>query len=393
MLPIPSSRPDVRPAAPLHVTRIRTADELAAMRPDWNALLRDSRADSVFLTWEWLSSWWAHLGTGELNIVVVRAGDEVVGIAPLVRTRAALPWLSRLEFLGTGCAGSDYLDVIVRHGREEECLDAIASALLASNQTLHLDHLPPQSTASGLMHRVTAKGWTSIEANGGTCPFIPLRGQSWESYLATVGPAHRANFRRRLRTLTRDYRFEFARVSSETERRDALCTLIRLHNQRWDARGGSTAFRTAVSRAFHEDATRRALDAGWLRLYVLRLNDVAVASTYCFAYNGRFYFYQGAFDDAFRKHSVGMVAMGLTIQAAIEEGAREFDLLYGVESYKWLWARDARPLGRIDLFPAGIAGRLHHHTVTAERTARRLARRMVPRKTWSSNVPPVGAAC
>ena len=136
-----------------------------------------------------------------------------------------------------------------------------------------------------------------------------------------------------------------------------------------------------------------ALESGWLRLYELRLDDRPVAATYCFAHYGRFYFYQGAFDERYRQHSLGLVAMGLTIRAAIEEGAVDFDMLYGEESYKWLWARETRRLERLELFPAHIGGRLHQRTVEAERTMRAFARRIFPRRPCDSNIRPAGAAC
>ena len=394
MLPIQSTRPDPR-SAHLRVDRVVDTQAFDALRGPWNDLIRDSRADSVFLTWEWLNAWWTLLGGDrDLQVIVVWDGDELVGLAPLARTRRMLPWLSRLEFLGTGGAGSDYLDVVVRHGYEDASAQAIADALVSSKQALHFDHLPSDSVvASALVHRIAARSWTSLQNAAGTCPYILLAGHSWDSYLASIGAAHRANFRRRLRALDRQGAVRFARVSNEAERREVLQTLMSLHNRRWDIRGGSTAFPTPACRAFHYGVTRRMLERGWLRLYALRLNDVITAATYCFSYNGRFYFYQGAFDDRFQQHSVGMVAMGLTIRAAIEEGAREFDMLYGVESYKWLWARHARSLHRIELFPPDTVGRLHHRIVRAERTVRTLARRMFPRKPCHSNLPPAGVAC
>jgi CelD/BcsL family acetyltransferase involved in cellulose biosynthesis len=222
---------------------------------------------------------------------------------------------------------------------------------------------------------------------------VPLADRTWDSYLATVGSAHRANFRRRFRALEREFRVGFECATSESQRQAALQTLIDLHNRRWDKRGGSTAFPTPACRAFHDEATRLALESGWLRLFELRLNDVAVAATYCFGYNGRFYFYQGAFDERYQKYSVGLVTMGLTIRAAIAEGAIDFDLLYGEESYKWLWARETRTLERLELFPAHIGGRLHQRTVEARRTVRALARRIFPRKPCDSNIRPAGAVC
>ena len=40
-----------------------------------------------------------------------------------------------------------------------------------------------------------------------------------------------------------------------------------------------------------------------------------------------------------------------TIRRAIEEGAREYDLLHGVERYKSLWANAQRPLVRLTMYP------------------------------------------
>jgi CelD/BcsL family acetyltransferase involved in cellulose biosynthesis len=398
MLPIPFTRPDTRAsrsAEALHVEVVTDPQAFAALRTRWNALLGESRSDCVFLTWEWLSAWWTHLaGDRSLNILLAWDRGELVGIAPLVRSRGSLPWLSRLEFLGTGFAGSDYLDLIVRPDLEREVAHAFADALRRSSDTLHLDHLPPDSiAASTLVDPLSAGSWTTMQAEAGTCPYIPLAGYTWDSYLGSIGSAHRANFRRRLRALDRQFAVRFLRVRTDDERREGLETLISLHNRRWDTRGGSTAFPTTECRAFHYDVTRLALQRGWLRLYELRLNDEIVAATYCFTYAGRCFFYQGAFDDRYQQHSVGMVAMGLTIKAAVEEGASEFDMLFGVESYKWLWARHARTLHRIDLFPSDLAGRVHHGTARATRSARTMVRRIFPRKSCTSNTPPAGAVC
>jgi CelD/BcsL family acetyltransferase involved in cellulose biosynthesis len=129
-----------------------------------------------------------------------------------------------------------------------------------------------------------------------------------------------------------------------------------------------------------------------LRLYVLRADGEPAAVTYCFGYNRRFYLYQHGFNATFRQYSVGLVALGLTIRAAIEEGALEFDMLYGQEPYKSLWAAETRPLTRVDLFPPRLSGRLQRRSLDAERSMRTLARRMFPRKPCNSNVPPVGVA-
>jgi len=217
-----------------------------------------------------------------------------------------------------------------------------------------------------------AGGWTRTTRAGGTCPHVPLAGQTWDSYLATLGSSHRANVRRRLRAIEQKFTVTFARVTTEGDRRAALPILMRYHERRFDERG--TAFATPALRAFHDDLTKRALDRGWLRMYVLRLDERVAAVMYGFFYDGTFYFYQHGFDDQYQQHSIGLVVMGLSIRAAIDEGADEFDMLWGVEPYKWLWARETRDLRKIQLFPPHVGGRIHQGTSRARRSLGTLAR-------------------
>jgi CelD/BcsL family acetyltransferase involved in cellulose biosynthesis len=252
------------------------------LEPDWNRLLRAGAAQTPFLTWEWLHSWWTHLGhAGRLNIIVVRQGDEMVAIAPLTTIGLWPRPFSRTRFLGWGQAGSDYLDLLVQPGFERAAANAVARVLAASGHSLILDHLAPGASAAFLRAPLTAAGWSIHESVQDCCPFIPLAGHTWDSYLGSLGPAHRANVRRRLRALEHEFPVAFALVPPH-ERLATLDRLAWFHERRWMARGGSSAFSTIPLRAFHADASRRMSERGWLRLYALRLDGVTVAAMYGF---------------------------------------------------------------------------------------------------------------
>src|SRR5207248_4233830 len=137
-------------------------------------------------------------------------------------------------------------------------------------------------------------------------------------------------------------------------------------------------FHTPALRAFHEDLSRAALARGWLRLFVLSLDGQPAAALYAFAYRRRFYFYQSGFDPAFAKWSVGLLAMGLAIKHAIEEGAEEYDLLPGDEGYKFHWATQSRALTRLELYPPTVRDRFRRQVREASRSGRRLVRRLLP---------------
>jgi CelD/BcsL family acetyltransferase involved in cellulose biosynthesis len=365
----------VEQAPDIRCLLIDSAWSFSALRPEWSSLLRASASASPFLTWEWLHTWWTHLGgSSRLRMVAVRAGTELIAVAPF-RAATGTAYLPCLDMLATGDVGSDYLDVIVRRGREAEALPAIEQFVRSQRTTLRLTHLGPSAVADLLADRLHASGWARTTTACGTCPYIPLAGHTWDSYLATLGSSHRANVRRRIRALDQKFDVRFERVTGDTQRREALAKLFEYHDRRFDERG--TAFGTDDMRAFHDELTRRALDRGWLRMFVLRLDGAPVAVMYGFLYDGTFYFYQHGFDEQFQQHSIGLVLMALSIRAAIDEGAGEFDMLWGVEPYKFLWARQTRELRTLLLFPPRIGGQIHRGLYHARRQAKALIGRYV----------------
>lgn len=234
------------------------------------------------------------------------------------------------------------------------------------------------SFAAGVASILVEKNWRVAETRTNTCPFILLAGKSWESYLATLGAEHRYNFNRKWKRLNRDYVVQFEQVCRGEQCRESIDLVIKLHNLRWCDRGGSDAFHTQGLVEFHRELSQIALERGWLRLYVLRLNGKPAAALYGFLYHRTFYFYQSGFDAAYDKYSVGLVTMGLAIQRAIEEGAEEFDLLHGNEEYKSHWSDRSRELGRLELYPPGTLGWMCKSSVELELASRKMARRVLP---------------
>jgi len=353
------------------------------LRNEWNELLEVSDSNCIFLTWEWLHTWWKHLQGGRrLFILTLRRGGQLIAIAPFaMRPREFTRFVPfrALEFLGTGSVGSDYLDLIIQRGMEGEALRALAEYLAPGKRVLELaqfkrDHGGAAPALAGLLRE---RDWSSRETRFDVCPFINLSEHSWPSYLATLGWEHRHNFKRRVRQLTKRFAVSFEVAHSEDLRREALEALLALHLRRWSGRGGSNAFHTPGLHAFHDELTQLALQRGWLRLFLLRLDGQPAGSLYGFMYNRRFYFYQQGFDPSYERHSVGLVMTGLTIEAAIKEGAEEYDFLRGDEEFKFRWAVDVRELGRLELYPPGASGSLWSHAMGLRRAVMSVRRRLL----------------
>jgi CelD/BcsL family acetyltransferase involved in cellulose biosynthesis len=362
----------------LSIEVIESDARFARLSGEWPALLAASAADCPFLTWEWLSAWWRHLSTNRrLHVLALREGGDLIGVAPFAlrppEITRLLPFRV-LEFLGTGYVGSDYLDLIVAHGSKARVIDEVADYLDSRSMALDLSRIRSNSLSMDLLGVLEGSNrWLSRRGASEVCPYVKLGSKSWDAYLGSLGASHRYNVRRRLRNLSRRFTMRFVQAQTEAECADWLEVLIRLHTQRRESGlERSTAFHQTALVRFHRQFTILALRRGWLRLQLLLLDEAPAAALYGLKYGGTFYFYQSGFDPGFSRYSIGLATLALAIRGAIAEGADEFDMLHGDESYKFLWARDVHALARHTAFPPGLRGSVCHSLLGLREHLKRL---------------------
>ncbi|HLH32076.1 MAG TPA: GNAT family N-acetyltransferase [Terriglobia bacterium] len=365
----------------MNIETIENAEQFYGLRDEWNELLKRSASDTVFLTHEWLASWWKYLAEGrQLSILLARDKGQLVGILPVALREAQYSRMMPrvLELIGSGQIGSDYLDVIIAAGREPEVTAAFAEHLQQRRLMLQFSQLRTGACAvSGLANALANRGWIAAETKLNVCPYIDLIGLTWETYLDRLGSNIRKNLNRYFRILPKNFemRLECAKAPEAAEA--ALEIVMELHKKRWEVAGTSEAFQSAEVIQFHREFVRLAAGQGWLRILVLWLNGQPAASLYGLRYGPTFYFYQSGFDPAFSKHSVGVATMGFAIKTAIEEGALEYDFLHGDEEYKFHWASATRDLGRIEVYPQNAGAQIYRQAIRLNRAARSMARRVL----------------
>src|SRR5438105_13288277 len=100
----------------MKVVEIRREEDLRELKPAWTTLLSKSVSDTIFLSWEWATTWWSKYGEpGQLRILVAFDDDHNLrGIAPLrcQQERRYGQTVQALTFLCDGSNDSDYLDFI-----------------------------------------------------------------------------------------------------------------------------------------------------------------------------------------------------------------------------------------------------------------------------------------
>jgi CelD/BcsL family acetyltransferase involved in cellulose biosynthesis len=113
-------------AAPVHLPfarsehKVEVVSDYAALlklRSQWDELMEQAGIDHPFLSHEWVCTWWECFGAGKrLHVLLVKAGEKVVAIAPLMRSRKRM-YGTRVRRLGTSFATPGFSAAATRSGR------------------------------------------------------------------------------------------------------------------------------------------------------------------------------------------------------------------------------------------------------------------------------------
>ena len=322
------------------------------LKDEWNLLLARSRFNTIFLTWEWQTTWWRHLGRnrGPLYILAARDGGELVAITPLY-----LQEDGGQVFQVVGCIEvSDYLDLIMAAGREEEVYRSFLGWLegpdapawdmvdLCNQPNASLSHLvlPALAEAAGFHVEVFQED---------VCPVIrlpsPATEAAWDTYLETLDKKERHEIRRKLRRLEREAPDATVRfVDGGDQLPAAVDTFIALHR---NSRSDKHAFMTEEMQAYFRAIAETLASRGWLQLSFLEIGGKAVATYFCFDYENSILVYNSGYDPAdVPQLSPGWVLLARVIEHAIELGRARFDFLQGDEDYKHRFGGVDKPVFR-----------------------------------------------
>jgi CelD/BcsL family acetyltransferase involved in cellulose biosynthesis len=296
-------------------------------RPEWDALAE--AAGNPFGTHAFASGWWKVYGGGRrLALTRVRGEDgRTVAILPLYRADRGPVRL--LRFLG--------------HGAADEAGPLCAPA----DRSLALAALRRQTRALGprglLLAERVASDAGFAEALGGpvvrreASPVLAIGGQDWEGWLAGKSSNFRGQVRRMERRLARDHDLRFRLTEDPAALPADLETLFRLHDLRWKAEGGTAAF-SEDRRTFHRDFAARALERGWLRLWIAEIDGEPAAAWYGLRHAERDWYYQLGRDPRWDGAKIGFVLLVHTIRDAFEAGVSGYHFGLGDEEYKGRFA-------------------------------------------------------
>ncbi|MCB0875097.1 MAG: GNAT family N-acetyltransferase [Solirubrobacterales bacterium] len=303
------------------------------------------RRGNAFLLPEWFACWNRVYGDegGEPAIAGETAADgSLRGLMPFVRTGHCLRF--------AGASLGDRFGPVAGVG-DEDRVAAAAAAAFDRRDYLVLDHVDRGASWPGAIEAESGRRLKRVTTRYDVLPSIELDGLDWDGFLRGRSRNFRSQIRSKERRLARDHELDYRRTTRPEDLDRDMDAFFRLHDARWTDRGGSS-IATERARRFHREFAAALLELGWLRLWFLELDGEAVAVWYGWNVGGRYAYYLAGLDPDWHQLSVGFVLLAHTVREAIAEGARDYDLLRGSESYKDRFASDRREVETIVLAPS-----------------------------------------
>lgn len=305
---------------------IETTELLAVLRAEWDHLTQLS--EQPLSAPAWVLAWWAAVASPELalRVVVVRRGDELVGLFPLVANGRAY------VAMGEGVGGAVPL---ARPGLEEEVAVAFSEILAVQRPrppTIRFQQDDSGPDWAGLLGRSwPGRGaWSKVTASVGV-PRVTLGDAGFDAWFASKSSSFRREMRRKGKRL--DEAGASFRFASKDSLEPDLVEFLRLHRGRLAGQGGTSLDADGVE-AMLVSAARELLPQDRLRLLMLEIDGRAIGAQLVLVAGSEATAWNSGFDEEYARLSPSMQCVLHVLEDAAEKGQRSLCLGPGDQEYK-----------------------------------------------------------
>ena len=282
----------------------------------------------LFVLPPWLEAWIGSFGDALTPYLrVVRTKDTVIGVAPLAINHET----STASFIGDASV-CDYLDFVILPGQELEFFVNLVHDLRNKNiRYLTLESIPENSSILTDFKRVIEKFGSQMAIEIQDVAMAIELPETWNIYLNQIPGKQRHEIRRKFRRLYDAGEIVYVLTenpSDISEEMDAFLEMFKMN------RPDKAAFMTQHMRRFFQSLGKNLAEFSMLKFFKLQIDGVPAAVVMCIDFQTTRYLYNNAYDDCFKKYSVGMMSKVMSMQEAIESGLKRYDFLKGNEIYK-----------------------------------------------------------
>jgi CelD/BcsL family acetyltransferase involved in cellulose biosynthesis len=351
----------------LSIEAVTTAGGFSALAPYWNDVLSASPRPSVYLTHEWLSSWWStHEAPGrELCILVARDDEGIAGLAPLVRVTRRyigvpvrmIEFLSMSMYADHPAAVTGSLDWIVRR-EHAGVLGAFFDDIVRERDSWHALRFHPVPSDSPFLplavEEFTRRGLTTLRRNVLDDAVIECAG-GWDRFYGSLTGDFRRTLRRRSEHLASLGPGEYRRIDG-MENGAMFERLLEIEKRSWKWEKGVSLNSAAYGALFTQFAILAAA-RGWLRTWVLTVKGEDIAYELCAIFEGGLYCLKKSYDRRYSEVFPGGLLERHIYEEAFREGLKGIHTLWGDAAHKLRWRSVLEPHEELLVFHGGAHSR------------------------------------
>jgi len=340
----------------MKIWEVTTEAGFLNLRKDWDSLLKESPSGSIYMSFEWMYTWWRHFGRGQLFILVAESNGQVRCIAPLMRTSERFLGMqyTRIRFIGSDATcttnrnlfdklfsidkrygWSDLLDFLYR---TEDVEGLIGTLNYLKQQKRRWDILDLRELHSGtssikLLKDTFSDGDSLFNEVAAKVAIVSLE-SDFETYRKSRKKNWRKNISRAYNQINRLPQVVFGKYTSPSQVADIIPAVIDLENRSWQGNCRIGAFSQKSAREFHQELAKFLAERERFVLYTLESARRIVCYQYALKYNDQLSLHNIAMDPDFKHYSPGFYLQVRIIEEAFSQGLKWVVLGRGPEDYK-----------------------------------------------------------
>jgi len=313
--------------------------------PVWNRVVDEAKIDHPFASHEWLHSWWKCFGNGnKLHILVIKAGDRPIAIAPLMLSVGRMYGVKVRKIGFIANVHTPRFDFIVAE-RSRIVYQTIWQHLLRSTDqwdVLELIQVVFDSPTLKELPRLAAKDnfltgiWHSED-----CPYVDF-GQGWNALLRSFSHNHRSQMGKRLRRLRRVGSVSLEILSDREELEQVLDEGLEIEAAAWKMRAGTAIMCHPELICFYREIAAATAKLGILRFIFLKVAGTRIAFAYALFHKDKIYVLKAGYRPEYAAYSPYLLLCHLLFQEACARGVSEYEFLGGSDAWKLHWADKTR---------------------------------------------------
>ncbi|MDR3108495.1 MAG: GNAT family N-acetyltransferase [Planctomycetaceae bacterium] len=327
----------------LEIQLLKTKEEFANIRDEWNALTERCAYPNIFTTWDWQSIWWKWFGTelrGKLWILTIRrtTTSELIGIVPFYRSHRLFPFFfGKRHIMLVGYGGRtcpEYLGPIIQQDCIDEVVDAVVNFIKDHpnewDSIFFEDYALDDPGTISFVNKLKST-FSSLFGDGEGRYIIQLP-DDYDTYLKSLSSHNRHRKRLMMNQAKKLYNAHVECQLSENQE-EWFPLIVSLTTDARNHKNQSSPFLERTYAGFHRELLRSMLPQNRAIVQFLYFNECPVACWYAFLFHQKCYAYQqGSVRNV--KGSPGTVGAFFLLEHCMKNGFEEFDFLRGGERYK-----------------------------------------------------------